>query len=82
MLRTQIYLPSEMHAQLLALAGQKKTTMSQLVRQGASSVLKERSMTAGQKKALRWLANPPKKYLIDLKGKTAVQLIREDRDDD
>lgn len=84
MLRTQIYLPEDLHASLMQMARQQSTSLSNLVRRGANLVLKKQAiaMTTGQKKALRWLANPPKKYVINLKGKSAVQVIREDRDDD
>lgn len=84
MMRTQIYLPEEMHNSLLQLANQQSTTLSNLIRHGANLVLKKQviKMSAGQRKALKFFSNPPKRYLINLKGKTAVQLIREERDDD
>lgn len=81
MIRTQIYMPEEMHTMLLRLAQQQDTTLSSLLRQGANLVVKRKKSNAKLARVLKLLANPPKKYLIDLKGKTAVQLIREQRDD-
>ena len=42
MIRTQIYLPEEIHTQLKELAKTHKTTISELVRKGAKKVIRER----------------------------------------
>ena len=81
MIRTQIYLPEETHTNLLRLAKVKGTTLSRLIRQGADTVIKKHyGNLTPQQRALRFFANPPKKYQINLTGKQAVDLIREDRD--
>lgn len=81
MVRTQIYIPEDTHANLLRLAKEKNTTLSKLIRQGADTIIKKHyGKLTPQERALKFFANPPKKYQIDLTGKQAVDLIREDRD--
>lgn len=82
MIRTQIYLPEETHSTLVRLAQEKGTTLSRLIREGAAEVIKKRyGKLTPQQRALRFFANPPKKYRIKLTGGQAVELIRKDRDD-
>ncbi|MEK7166353.1 MAG: CopG family transcriptional regulator [Patescibacteria group bacterium] len=80
MIRTQIYLPEDTHTQLIHLAKQEKTTLSKLIREGATTVIKKRRGNKSmQQKALDFFANPPKKYQVSL-PKSAVELVREERD--
>lgn len=80
MIRTQIYLPEETHSTLLRLAQEKGTTLSRLIREGAKAVIKKTYGKLNPKeKALKFFANPPKKYQIKL-NKPAHLLIREERD--
>lgn len=82
MIRTQIYLPEQTHANLQRIAKEKGVPFSQLIRQGAEIIVKKTyGKLTPQQKALRFFANPPKKYRIPLTGKQAVDLIREDRDE-
>lgn len=81
MIRTQIYLPEETHASLLRIAQQKGTTLSRLIRRGADEVIKKTyGKTTPLERALKFFANPPKKYRINITGKQAVDLIRKERD--
>ncbi|HEX7017504.1 MAG TPA: hypothetical protein VF209_01175 [Patescibacteria group bacterium] len=83
MTRTQIYLPTETHRQLLQLARRKKTTLSHLIRLGAQQILAdEHGAHNPQQKALAFLARPPQRALLKVSGRTAIDLIREERDDD
>lgn len=80
MIRTQIYLPEEIHTDLLRIAQEKGTTLSRLIRQGAKEVIKKTyGKLSPKEKALKFFANPPKKYQIKL-SKPAHILIREERD--
>lgn len=42
MIRTQIYLPPDLHQELLTLARAKNTSLSELLRIGAKKVIKEK----------------------------------------
>lgn len=80
MIRTQIYLPEEVHETLLHLAQQQGTSISRLIRAGAVAVIKEyQGRFSPKKKALVFFANPSEKYRIHL-AKSASRLVREDRD--
>lgn len=81
MTRTQIYLPQDMHAQLLQLAVKQNTTLSGLVRQGAKLVTKKYVANNPSKAALRFLANVPVKYRSKLTGKQLIDLVSKDRDE-
>ena len=43
MIRTQVYLPEELHAELMLLARQEKVNFSKLIREGAEEVKKKRA---------------------------------------
>ncbi len=43
MVRTQIYLPEELHQNLLFLARSEHLTLSELIRKGAKKIIKEKS---------------------------------------
>lgn len=81
MTRTQIYLPEDTHASLLQLARVENVSLSELIRQGAETVLKKKKINKKslQQEALKFLANFPDKYRIKL-SKSAVVLVREQRD--
>ncbi len=80
MIRTQIYLPEDTHTDLTRLAHREGVTISQLIRRGADQIIKHhKSKLSAQEKALRFFANPPKKYLVKL-SKPAHILVRENRD--
>lgn len=83
MIRTQIYLPEETHANLLRIAREQKTTLSKLVRKGADLVIKKKQgKKTAQQKALEFFANPPKEYRINKTGKELIDLLRKERDDE
>ena len=42
MMRTQIYLPEDLHRELMLLAKQEKKSLSDLIREGAKKVVKEK----------------------------------------
>jgi hypothetical protein len=72
-IRTQVYLPEETHKNLLLLARQKDTTLSKLIRQGADHVIKKNyGKLSPQQKTLKFLANPPQKYRVNLTGKNQL----------
>lgn len=80
MIRTQIYLPEEIHSILLHLAQQQGTSISKLIRVGAAAVIKEnQGRFSPQKKALKFFARPSGKHRVHL-AKSASLLVREDRD--
>lgn len=82
MIRTQIYLPEEIHSALLRLAKLKGITLSRLICQGVDIIVKKNyCKSTPQKKTLNFFANPPKKYRIKLTGKQAVELMSEERAD-
>jgi len=79
MIRTQIYLPEDVHTSLQKLANKKGTTLSKLIREGAETVLKKHyGKKTPQQKALHFLANYPDELRIKL-TKSAVELVREQR---
>ena len=53
MLRTQIYLPDDLHRDLTLLAKSEGRTISQLIREGATQVLAEKKRKAAKKKDWR-----------------------------
>jgi len=80
MIRTQIYLPEEVHSNLQKLANRKGTTLSKLVREGAKTVLeKNYGKMTPQLKALKFLANYPDDLRVKL-SESAVKLVRKQRD--
>ena len=82
-MRTQIYLPEEIHSNLQKLAKQKGTTLSKLIRQGAETVLKKGyGKKTPQQKALEFFAKVPKEYRINKTGKELIDLLRKERDDE
>lgn len=52
MIRTQIYLPEDLHRELSLLAKQEKKSLSDLIREGAKKVVKEKD-----KISTTWLRN-------------------------
>ena len=80
MVRTQIYLPDETHATLLRLAKLKKTTLAELIREGAKQVIKSHQKKDPQKAALEFFANYPDHLRVKLSGK-AVNLVRREREE-
>lgn len=80
MIRTQIYIPEEIHTTLTRIAQEKGTTLSQLIRIGAKQVIeKTYGKSSPQKKALKFFSAPPKKYRVKL-GSPAHILVRKDRE--
>ncbi len=57
MIRTQIYLPQDLHQELLSLARIKKTTLSELLRLGAKKVINEKKQKDESWKIMEKLAN-------------------------
>jgi len=55
MMRTQIYLPEDLHRELSLLAKQEKKSLSDLIREGAKHVVKEKEKSG-------------KSWLKDIKG--------------
>ncbi len=49
MLRTQIYLPEDLHRDLTLLAKREGRTISQLIREGATQVLEKKKKSAKKK---------------------------------
>ena len=81
MIRTQIYLPEEVHSNLRKIAKQRGTTLSKLIRKGAGTVIKNHHKgKTPQQEALEYFANPPKSERINLTGKELINLLRKDRD--
>ena len=56
MIRTQIYLPPDLHQELLALARTKNTSLSELLRIGAKKVIKEKKRRNQSWKVMEKLA--------------------------
>ena len=82
MIRTQIYLPEEIHSNLLKLASQTGTTLSKLIREGAEVVLKRKAgQNHPQAEAVRFFANLPKDYKTKLTGKQMIELLDKDRNE-
>ncbi len=80
MIRTQIYLPEEIHVSLLTLAKKQGSTLSQLIRKGAAHVLKDYYGGVNPSyKAKSFFTNPPTAYKLKL-SKTADELVRKERD--
>jgi len=80
MIRTQVYLPDDTHAQLLHLAHTDNTSLSRLIREGADMVIKAKTggLTPSQKFIKAILSFPDSKR-VKL-SKSAVELIRDERD--
>ncbi|TSC85823.1 MAG: hypothetical protein G01um101416_775 [Microgenomates group bacterium Gr01-1014_16] len=80
MTRTQIYLPDDTHAQLLQIAQTGDQSLSQLIREGADMIIKAKSegLTPTQKFVKAILSFPDSKR-VKL-SKSAVELIRDERD--
>lgn len=57
MMRTQIYLPKELHQELLLLAREKNTSLSELVRKGAKRIIKEKTSRDKSAEVMANLAN-------------------------
>lgn len=80
MIRTQVYLPNELHTELHRLAKVHDTSFSQLVRDGVQEVVRKKKRNNDpQREALRFFANPPKRFRIKLSD-SAVNLVRKERD--
>ena len=80
MIRTQIYLPQETHEGLQKLAKQSKSTLSRLIRQGATEILKKSyGADSPMQKSLKFFANIPDSYKIKF-SHSAVELVRRERD--
>lgn len=79
-MRTQIYLSEDTHELLLKLAARENTSLSELIREGAKTVLKKRHGGDPLKKSLNFWSNPPKKYKIGLAGAEIINILRRDRD--
>ncbi len=85
MIRTQIYLPEEVHNDLMNIAELHNTSMSELIRQGARHTIrkhankKKDAAQAKPKNGLAYFANPPKTHLFR-SSISAVDLVRAERD--
>lgn len=83
MIRTQIYLPEDTHANLLRIAKESNTSLSKLIRKGAEIVIKKKyGKNMPQQKALKFFANPPGNLIINKSGKELIELIRKERDEE
>lgn len=83
MMRTQIYLPQDLHQELLSLAKIKKTTLSELLRLGAKKVVKEKRQKDQSWKVMERLANynlSGPKDLSENHTKYYVDAVLGDRD--
>ena len=66
---------------LKTLAEKEKVSMGETVRRIVKDfILQKIDKIKNQEEALKFFANPPKKYRFNLIGKQVVDLIREDRD--
>ena len=80
MIRTQIYLPQETHEGLQKLAKQSKSTLSRLIRQGATEILKKSyGADSPMQKSLKFFANITDSHKIKFTH-SAVELVRRERD--
>lgn len=80
MIRTQIYLPQETHDGLQKMAKLSKRTLSQLIRLGATEVLrKSYGADSPMQKSLKFFAHIPDSYKVKL-SHPAVDLVRRERD--
>lgn len=81
MTRTQVYLPEDTHASLLQLARSENVSLSELIRQGAETVIKSKhaKILSPQRRALKMLADYPDSQRITLSD-SAVNLVRQQRD--
>lgn len=85
MIRTQIYLPEQVHTDLRVLAEIHNTTMSELIRQGADRTIrkytpkKKKVSLKKPKNALAYFAYLPKSRLMH-SSVSAVDLVRAERD--
>lgn len=81
MIRTQIYLPEETHYNLSRLAKEKKSSLSELLREGAKMLMKKHyGKLTPQQEASRYFGNPNKKDRLKLTGAELVAELRRDRD--
>jgi len=78
MIRTQIYLPEQMHQDLLALATIHDTSLSELLRAGALKTIKKLSPHPAKAGSLSYFARPPKAHLLK-SSLSSVDLIRAER---
>lgn len=81
MMRTQIYLSEDTHELLLKLAVRENTSLSELIREGAKTVIKKRYGENPLKKSLNFWSNPPKKRQIKPTGGEIINILRKDRDE-
>ena len=80
MIRTQIYLPEEVHDDLARLAKEKESSLSNLLREGAKLVMaKNYGNLTPQQKALKYFGNPNKKDRIKVTGAQLIAALRKDR---
>lgn len=79
MIRTQIYLPEQMHQDLLALATIHDTSLSELLRTGALKTIKKLSLRQTKTKSLSYFTKPHKAHLLNSRL-SSVDLIRAERD--
>lgn len=85
MIRTQIYLPEEVHSDLMDIAELNNTSMSELIRQGARQTIRKHTATKKKsshkqsKNALAYFAYVPKSRLMH-STVSAVDLVRAERD--
>jgi hypothetical protein len=83
MVRTQIYLPEELHQELLTLARAKNTSLSELVRIGVKKLVKERKARDKSWKVMEKLAHynlPGPKDLSRKHDKHYTEAVLGDRD--
>ena len=57
MIRTQIYLPEELHRNLLLIARSERLTLSELIRKGAKKVIREKTRKDESAEVMKKLAN-------------------------
>lgn len=83
MIRTQIYLPPDLHQELLALARTKNTSLSELLRIGAKKIIKEKRRHNQSWKVMEKLAKYNLRGPKDLSknhDKYYIEAILGDRD--
>lgn len=83
MIRTQIYLPPDLHQELMALARSKNTSLSDLLRIGAKKVIKEKRGKNQSWKVMEKMAKYNSRGPKDLSknhNKYYIEAILGDRD--
>ena len=81
MIRTQIYLPEELHKTAKKFAKLHSRTLSEIIRESLQEYIKRKRVNEMENKAFEFFAHPPKSYQINLRGKKLIEIIRKERDE-